>query len=409
MKAILLFATIILTSQSFAQGLNKQPFTSQNVQFITQMGLPSTHLLQRSGVEQLDSVKIKTFDPSVNFWSENQTIRYTYHRNGTLQSHTLELDHASLEVIEFQTDGKISRYLIHGWNGNHFEESIQTLYFYDANGFSSHDSTYNWTGTQWEPSGYTTYQVDVDGNILEKVSFHYSGGVYVSSSKMEFMYNSQQELVELKSYVYQFFQWENYYHYLITYDLNGRETSFQYQHWNLGAWENTYQSVSTYAVNNIQYLSVSSWINMAWEHNYTVNYQNDFVTQTSSMYLPEEYARNNHKVVGKQSIMKDMGHWRDNDSTLFFFSDNTASGIKQSHKGNRYQLIQNPVSEQIRIRNLHRLATSVKVFDLTGKEVLVHFSQNEVIHLPIGMLPKGVYVVQLLNNHEKTTVKVIKK
>lgn len=67
----------------------------------------------------------------------------------------------------------------------------------------------------------------------------------------------------------------------------------------------------------------------------------------------------------------------------------------------------NPVKDILNIQN-DRKITAVKIYDLTGKEVVTkEFNANNV-HVDVSNLPKGVYMVKVGSENSNRTIKVIK-
>ncbi|MFO7658756.1 MAG: T9SS type A sorting domain-containing protein [Bacteroidales bacterium] len=92
------------------------------------------------------------------------------------------------------------------------------------------------------------------------------------------------------------------------------------------------------------------------------------------------------------------------DSAVLIYQDNSTS-LNQ----NRWKEIRvhpNPASESIYIEGLDNAA--IRIFDITGKIMLVHekYSGNEAV--PVSHLPKGVYIVILSGKTESKTMRLIK-
>ncbi len=404
MKFTVLFSLMCFMGSFYALGQTPQPNAIKGFNLLK--GSHTNHTNGRAATQKLDSLRVIRFDDWTLDWETSSKTEFEYYADGTLKKQSTNMFDANKEHYSFLPNGKISQTISQINNGSTFENDLKTLYTYNSQGHHTTDTNYQWNGVFWEISGFAEYQTTPLGYITEKITYTISSGTTVPISKYTFTNDSLGNTLNLVTFQYLNGIWMNHINYTYTYNSLGRTTEHLNQLWDNGQWVNNMKTQFTYANNNRILLENLEWNGSSWSLAITITSQFETNVSTQSLWLPGHLTLNDHMIIGEQTEVYNTT-WGYLDSTLFFYSDVNPNSIVSNPAELDYQILNNPVSSQLKINNPSGLNSTVQVYSITGKQVKNTNSSSSEIQVDVHDLPIGLYLVHIQNGSHKKVFNVV--
>ena len=304
-------------------------------------------------------------------WANNSQDTYTYDANNNLTSELYQTWNGSAWVngnqyiYTYDANNNLTSELYQTWNGSIWVNDEQYIYTYDASNNQTSELYQTWNGSIWVNDYQYTYTYDANNNLTSQLGQNWNGSIWVNDNQYTYTYDANNNQT---SYLYQSWNgsaWVNYHQVAYTYDANNNRTSFLQQNWNGSAWVNYYQLAYTYDANNFQ-------------QNYAYRFWNGTGTAVT---------------IG--------------DSAYYYF--HTAVGINNpTATVESITIFPNPTTGTFTLQSTNQQInnSTITISNVLGEKIYSSIINQQKSIINLGA-PNGIYFVQLRNNEQTITRKII--
>ncbi|MCB0281871.1 MAG: T9SS type A sorting domain-containing protein [Calditrichaeota bacterium] len=295
----------------------------------------------------------------------------------------------SKTVFTYNTDNRILEQQFYNWNGS-WVKGNAVFFTYDVNGNLIEELNKSWDGSKFNNYFRVTSAFN-DMNLLTSVIFAFADGNFFNDAwKDSYTYDETGFLTE---HLFEFMEgntWVNSMKEIQVPDENGNMVEFLSQYWENSNWINDYRADLTYnEFNNQTGATGYNWNGSDWYHTVIIEFVYDEF-QNNTLY----------------ELKRDFGQGLSPMNRIERTFVSIATNIDEKDlKPAQFELKQNypnpfNPSTTIEFSLSNQSAVSLKVFDLTGREVaeLINGSMTQGVHtiqFNAGLLVSGVYFYRL--------------
>lgn len=409
MKSILPLMLALLSLNTMAQLSPLEEIHSNHYLFQNNQQTPQTPS-QRAVMHKLDSTTSIQYDTWSTHWRDWSKSEFDYYPNGTLKSYTTATPQMIKEVLTFNTSGRITEHRYYQYVMGDWDSLQKTVFLYDTDNRQISDSTYVWNNTSWEPYGHTQIDYDLQGYVTKRTYFYKQTWQFEPISQLIFTHDNHGNVLSMENKQYINNAWEPRNYYQHTYDSDNRRIEYRSEYWDGAAYVPEYKEVFTYQNGNLTQLDMSYWQNGYWELSSYQTYQYNLLENNANIYLPGQYMYNQNKLVAHQlHATTGMGTIATVDSTTFHYSNVSDPNSIKEINSNNYQVVQNPVLNNLVLRGNKPTPTMCSIYNLSGQLMFQQPLTQLYEEIDVSILKTGIYIIQLNSGEANSSLRIFKQ
>ncbi|MDD3739518.1 MAG: T9SS type A sorting domain-containing protein [Lentimicrobiaceae bacterium] len=373
-----------------------------------------------------------------NEWRNIHKYTYTYNENNKILTNLWQrwenAAWANIELLTYTYDafGKLTTILYQNWRNNEWLncEKYNYISYPDSNLLTKQLQT--WKDNAWAYHSQITYTFDENNNLLTEFWREWQNDVMTNKYYVSYTYDTNNNVLTELWQIWQDLNWDKYWKnihkYTYTYDSNNNTLTELHQDWQRNGWLNITKYAYSFDANNNMLTELQQlWRNNAWvnknklTNTYDVN--NNKLTEIFQTWqgawvninnINNTYDENNNCTLTEHNMWENES-WQLSDGHLKMFYNNMKSELifhNCFRVTSTYKYYKKLEKERIELPNVSIYPNptnnsfvvdaegeiNVKLYDMSGKEVLSQNSNGKVI-INISHLQNGVYNVQVFSGN----------
>ncbi|MFH0761023.1 MAG: T9SS type A sorting domain-containing protein [Bacteroidota bacterium] len=392
-------------------------------------------------IENMYDSKGNSLAQSTYLWSEDTgdwihcaQVEFTYDPEGNITSYIYYYFNTltrvwrgwSREEYTYDSGGHMIQYTGFGWSSTdgYWVPQDKESSAYDLRGNETEFITYSWNSEedQWTPERKSANVFDANGNLTEYYRYNWNSGgnQWISRDKELNVYDQKGHLTEYINYLWSSGdnQWIPANRILYTYDSNGKTILISVCGWDAatGTWSESSRNERDYndAGDLIQTLSLGSKDSTSqWTSKFLYDYTyNNFFTD-EEIVTPYGWSGE----VPVHMLTKGEGLRWDNSTRQWYtfklqeyYYSGFSSGIIPKTHLSKIRFFPNPAIDVIYVVTEQSSESAhFEMSDLQGREIYSANLTGTRNQIPVGNLPGGVYLYQIIREGEYFYGKIVKR
>jgi hypothetical protein len=447
MKKILLFITLGLSTNAFAQNNTFNPTINYNTERIAiehdinatkHVIAKKTSIANPQGLIQLlDSIYNWGWDTSImSFKNYYKLVGITYDANNNRNGYISVYWQSGAWVNRTKTTKtfNLASYEISSldqtWNGTNWINSYNLNSAYDSSNNQLSSISQIWLGGIWLNKFKNDKVYDMNNNNISLLTQSWVSGTWQNKNRTTNTFDANNNMLTTLSQSWVSGAWQINSRTTSTYNANNNELSYLFEFWNGSAWVNSSKSMSIYDINsNRLSYTHQTWINNTWINNYkrimiydtsnnnTLYETYNWDTSNSSWYI----TRNNALKYDVNNFINNELNTTYNttsslysgmDSTQYYYHTANVTVIKTPTTLTNTKTISypNPSNGNIIINATELGATNgLDIYNAQGTKVYSNpiFSAQLSNELDLSKLDKGIYFIKINTGGKVRTERII--